>query len=125
MDNRLYWVDAKLHVIGSSDFFGGKRRVVLSDIAHIKHPFAITVFEDWVYWTDWGTESINSYSKFGNGSTSSVTRGLHSPMGVRVYHELAQPSGKCLCALLPVSLVFEMYQFIRKSLSAVICLEAI
>lgn len=99
VDNRLYWVDAKLHLIGSSDLTGGNRRVVIADISIIKHPFAISVFEDKVLWSDWGSESISSYSKYGTNNTmATVTKGLHSPMGLRVYHPLAQPIGTDVCA---------------------------
>ncbi len=44
-DDRIYWVDAKLHVIVSSDLDGHNRHVVLSSFTHLKHPFAVTVFE--------------------------------------------------------------------------------
>ena len=43
--NRLFWVDAKLHSIGSSDLAGLDREIIISSGQYLKHPFAITVFE--------------------------------------------------------------------------------
>uniref|UniRef100_A0A673IP17 Low-density lipoprotein receptor-related protein 8-like n=1 Tax=Sinocyclocheilus rhinocerous TaxID=307959 RepID=A0A673IP17_9TELE len=42
---RLYWVDSKLHLISSVDLNGDNRRVLLSSMDHLGHPFALTVFE--------------------------------------------------------------------------------
>ena len=41
----LFWVDAKLHMISSSDLNGNNRRVVFYSHTYLKHPFAISVFE--------------------------------------------------------------------------------
>lgn len=43
--DRLFWVDAKLHVIASSDLVGGDRRIILTSYSYLKHPFAVAVFE--------------------------------------------------------------------------------
>lgn len=43
--NRLFWVDAKLHVIFTSDFNGQNRQVVLTSYNNLKHPFSVAVFE--------------------------------------------------------------------------------
>jgi len=42
---RLYWVDSKLHLISSVDLNGDNRRVLLSSMDHLGHPFALTLFE--------------------------------------------------------------------------------
>ena len=43
--NLLFWVDAKLHHISCSDLLGNNQRVVITSYRHLRHPFAITVFE--------------------------------------------------------------------------------
>jgi len=43
--NRLFWVDAKLHVIFTSDFDGRHRQVVLTSYSNLGHPFSVAVFE--------------------------------------------------------------------------------
>ena len=45
VSNRLFWVDAKLHVIFTSDFNGQNRQVVLTSYNNLVHPFSVAVFE--------------------------------------------------------------------------------
>ena len=58
----LYWADAKLLSLESSSIDGSNRRPILTK--DLKHPFAMTMFEDQLYWTDWQTNSIYSSTKF-------------------------------------------------------------
>jgi hypothetical protein len=41
----------KLFLCRFSDLDGSNRHIVLQ--GKVPHPFAMTIFEDWVYWTDW------------------------------------------------------------------------
>ena len=93
-NDRLYWVDAKQHTICTSDLHGGDRHVVMSSFEILKHPFAVTVFEDYVYWTDWETETIHKANKFNGNHPESVAVSLYSPMDLHIYHSLRQPKGK-------------------------------
>ena len=43
--DRLYWTDAKMNQIGSSNLLGGDTMVILHSQNYLKHPFAITLFE--------------------------------------------------------------------------------
>jgi len=95
--NRLYWVDAKLHLIASSDLDGRNRYIVLTSRQFIRHPFSITVFEDFVYWTDWETESIHKANKFNGEGVESVAVQLYSPMDIQVYHPMRQPIAPSAC----------------------------
>ncbi len=57
----LYWADAKLHIIESCHLDGSNRRPVLTE--GVLHPFALTLFENRLYWSDWNTLSISSVTK--------------------------------------------------------------
>lgn len=57
----LYWVDAKLHTISSVGIFSGVVRQVLHSPLLLHHPYSISVFEDLVYWSDWGFNSSSIY----------------------------------------------------------------
>lgn len=100
--NVLYWIDMKLHLISSIDVGdnGPKdRRVVLSSLLYLKHPYSLSVFEDFLYWSDWQTQSVLKINKF-SASSMNVTRiatRLQTPMGVQVYHRLRQPAGENVC----------------------------
>ena len=49
-ENILYWCDASRKYIGAVNLDGSGRRTVLQN--QIDAPFAITVYEDYLYWTD-------------------------------------------------------------------------
>ena len=56
--------------------------------------------QDYLYWTDWPSESVKRYSKFGqkDEQVKAIALNLRSPMDVHVYHPYRQP--KCECPLL-------------------------
>jgi len=39
----------------------------------LKHPFSITLFEDWMYWTDWDRNAIFKANKFDGSKSDAVT----------------------------------------------------
>ncbi|XP_073514999.1 low-density lipoprotein receptor-related protein 4 isoform X1 [Phyllobates terribilis] len=92
---RMYWVDAKHHVIERADLDGSNRKAVISQ--GLPHPFAITVFEDSLYWTDWHTKSINSANKFTGKNQEVIRSKLHFPMDIHTLHPQRQPAGKNRC----------------------------
>lgn len=95
----IYWLDAKLYTLNSVDYNGNNRQMILKSPQFIKHPFALDVFEDFVYWSDWELESIMKTSKFGspNGTVEPVVSGVFSVMDVRVLHPYMQPVGGNRC----------------------------
>ena len=58
----LYWIDAKVLTIESSFIDGSNRRPIRT--VGLRHPFAMTVFEDSLYWSDWQSKSIYTTPKF-------------------------------------------------------------
>lgn len=93
---KIYWADAKHHVIECSNFDGGDRRKVLS--THLPHPFALTIFEDQIYWTDWSTKSISTANKVTGKGYRIMHEGLHFPMDIHSFHSASQPDypNRCL-----------------------------
>ncbi|XP_055910424.1 putative vitellogenin receptor [Eupeodes corollae] len=87
-NERFYWVDAKLMTIESAKMDGSDRRLVLSDI--LKHPYGIAVFEDNLYWSDWGTKSVHTCHKF-TGKGHEVLAKDRRIYAVHVYHSASQP----------------------------------
>lgn len=65
--------------------------VLSQDIPHI---FALTLFEDYVYWTDWETKSINRAHKTTGANKTLLISTLHRPMDLHVFHALRQPDGE-------------------------------
>nr|BAC02725.2 vitellogenin receptor [Periplaneta americana] len=86
-NSRLYWVDAKLLVIESIKLDGSDRRVVLKDV--VKHPYAIAVFEDTLYWSDWHGRDIQACNKFTGKDHRIIIREKSKGdfiYGVHIYH---------------------------------------
>lgn len=96
---RIYWLDAKLFTLNSIDYDGNNRKVILRSDEYIKHPFALDVFEDYVYWSDWELEAVMRTNKFGaeNGTVERVVGGVFSVMDVRVVHPFVQPQAPNRC----------------------------
>ncbi|CAH2989504.1 unnamed protein product [Chilo suppressalis] len=97
---RVYWVDAKMNTISSCNYDGTGRRVILYSTDVLRHPFSITTFEDWVYWTDWDKTAVYRANKFNGKDVEAITstHTLQNPMVIHVYHPYRQPDGVNHCA---------------------------
>uniref|UniRef100_A0A8C1T1Y0 Low density lipoprotein receptor-related protein 1Ab n=1 Tax=Cyprinus carpio TaxID=7962 RepID=A0A8C1T1Y0_CYPCA len=89
INDRIYWADAREDYIAFSSLDGSNRHIVLNqDIPHI---FAMTLFEEYIYWTDWETKSINrAHKTLGTNKTMLIST-LHRPMDIHIYHPSRQP----------------------------------
>lgn len=45
VNQRLYWVDSKMHTLSSVDVNGGTRRSLIFSEEKLSHPLSLTVFE--------------------------------------------------------------------------------
>lgn len=96
--DRLFWVDAKHHLLSSCDFYGQDFTVVSNDLTFVEHPFQVAVFEDMVYWTDWDGHSIRRANKFSGETQEEVVGTLSStPYGIAVWQNSTQPLGVNYC----------------------------
>jgi len=96
-DLRIYWADAKLNYIHSCTYEGRDRRVVAmkdnKDDPSLPHPFAITLINNDLFWTDWSTKSIHRCDKRTGVEGKKVLTDIHSPMDVIVYDADRQKPG--------------------------------
>uniref|UniRef100_T1IRJ2 EGF-like domain-containing protein n=1 Tax=Strigamia maritima TaxID=126957 RepID=T1IRJ2_STRMM len=93
--SKIYWADAKHHVIEMANLDGSMRRKLID--SGLPHPFAITLFEDEIFWTDWHTKSINKANKFAGNDMETIHNRLHFPMDIRSFHPQRQPQAKNPC----------------------------
>lgn len=66
-------MDAKLNTISVCDWDGRNRNLILYSTSSLRHPFSITTFEDWLYWTDWDRAAVFRANKFTGKDLSHVT----------------------------------------------------
>ncbi|XP_054717262.1 low-density lipoprotein receptor-related protein 6-like [Uloborus diversus] len=92
---RIYWADAKLRFISSMDFDGKSRQVIVN--GNLPHPFALTLHNDMLYWTDWVTRAVHACNKKDDCMKRTTFGGFLSPMGIHVYHQDRQPPGPTPC----------------------------
>uniref|UniRef100_I3JQD0 EGF-like domain-containing protein n=1 Tax=Oreochromis niloticus TaxID=8128 RepID=I3JQD0_ORENI len=92
---RLYWVDAFFDKIEHSNF-DGRNRLSLDRISQISHPFGLTIFEGYAYFTDWRMGSIVRVRKTDGGEMVIIRRGISGIMHVKSFNSNSQ-IGSNLC----------------------------
>ena len=88
---RVYWIDARTDSVHTAFYDGSDARVVLKGGKYVSHPFAITVFESHVYWTDWRTTSVVRAGKFNGSALHVEDKILGQAFDVKVVHGSRQP----------------------------------
>uniref|UniRef100_A0A672MY84 Low-density lipoprotein receptor-related protein 2-like n=1 Tax=Sinocyclocheilus grahami TaxID=75366 RepID=A0A672MY84_SINGR len=86
---RLYWVDAFFDKIEHSNF-DGQNRLSLNRITQISHPFGLTIFGGYVYFTDWRLSGIVRVRKTDGGEMMIIRRGISHIMHVKSFNADSQ-----------------------------------
>uniref|UniRef100_A0A8C1RHZ8 Low density lipoprotein receptor-related protein 6 n=1 Tax=Cyprinus carpio TaxID=7962 RepID=A0A8C1RHZ8_CYPCA len=109
-ERRLYWTDLDTTLIESSNMMGLEREVIADDLPH---PFGLTQYQDYIYWTDWSQRSIERANKTSGQNRTVIQGHLDYVMDILVFHSsrqsgwnaCASTNGHCshLCLAVPVS----------------------
>uniref|UniRef100_A0A8C9P8W0 Low-density lipoprotein receptor-related protein 5 n=1 Tax=Spermophilus dauricus TaxID=99837 RepID=A0A8C9P8W0_SPEDA len=107
-DQRLYWTDLDTNMIESSNMLGQDRVVIADDLPH---PFGLTQYSDYIYWTDWNLHSIERADKTSGRNRTLIQGHLDFVMDILVFHSSRQDglndcmhnNGQCgqLCLAIP------------------------
>ena len=92
VNRRLYWIDARSDSIHTTNYDGSDRREILRDHEYLTHPFAITLFENYVYWTDWKSNSVVRANKWDGNDVKVMDRIISLPYDIRIIHPSRQPT---------------------------------
>eukprot|EP00111_Clytia_hemisphaerica_P010998 TCONS_00032248-protein len=96
-ENQLFWADALFDRIESSDLDGNNRKIILQT-GNFNHIFAISLYNNYIYWTDWQTQSLMRVEKEGKGYQELLVGGLNrDPMGIRILSKSKQNCTRTLC----------------------------
>lgn len=60
----------------------------------LTHPFALTLYEETLYWTDWQTRSIHACNKHSGENRREILSGIYSPMDIQVLGQERQPNSE-------------------------------
>ncbi|XP_063382257.1 low-density lipoprotein receptor-related protein 2 isoform X1 [Cydia fagiglandana] len=94
-DSMLYWTDAVREKIERSKMDGSEREVLISATIY---PFAITVFRNYIYWTDLQLRGVYRAEKHtGANMVEMVKRLEDSPRDIHVYSTSRQTCTANLC----------------------------
>ena len=88
--SKIWWADAHLDYIAYSDFDGKNKRMVLEGAGAVPHVFALTVMDDFLYWTDWNKKAIMRANKFTGAELTTLRNTTHRPYDIHIYHPLRQ-----------------------------------
>ena len=69
----------------------------------VRHPHALTLFEDTVYWSDRRENRVSQCNKFNCDNQTVVRSRVWGPLGITVVHPARQPQG--LYSLYSISLI--------------------
>uniref|UniRef100_W5N103 Low-density lipoprotein receptor-related protein 2 n=1 Tax=Lepisosteus oculatus TaxID=7918 RepID=W5N103_LEPOC len=93
--DKIFFADAHLDYLEYADVDGRNRHAAIAGT--LPHPFAVTLFEDMVYWTDWNTHTVERAHKFTGQGRASMVNNTHRPHDIRVYHPYRQPRMESPC----------------------------
>ena len=89
---KIYWTDAHLHYIDKANYDGTNRESIFRSSRQclLGHPFALTLYENKIYWTDWKTRGIHSTNKNNGLRCPVIVPNTVSPMDIRAYEPKRQ-----------------------------------
>ena len=91
---KIYWTDAKLFYIAKANYDGSNRqkifRTPMPSQCVLGHPFALTLYENKIYWTDWKTRGIHSTNKNSGTRCQMVWPNAYSPMDIHAFEARRQ-----------------------------------
>lgn len=79
-NHKLYWADARLDKIERADY-DGSHRVVLAHSSP-KHPFAITIYKNYLYFTDWVLRAVVRVNKYSGADVTWLRKDIGRLMGI-------------------------------------------
>jgi low density lipoprotein receptor-related protein 5/6 len=86
-DQRLYWASVDSRVIESSNLLGEDRREV---VRGLMHPFSLTQYQDFIYWADWNSKSIERANKSSGNNRTKIQEKMDFIMDILIFHNSRQ-----------------------------------
>jgi low density lipoprotein receptor-related protein 5/6 len=88
IERRLYWTNLDTNLIESSDMLGQDRHQIIQD--DLPHPCGLTQYQDYIYWADWVTRSIERANKTNGLNRTRIQGSLQHIMDILIFHASRQ-----------------------------------
>ncbi|XP_070598247.1 very low-density lipoprotein receptor-like [Erythrolamprus reginae] len=85
---RIFWSDDKFHSIGSAFLDGSDMKIF--QLNEIHSPFSMSVFEDYIFWSDMQTRIVQKINKRTAKNRTVLLKSHGQPYGLKVVHEVLQ-----------------------------------
>lgn len=89
--NRIFFLDAKSKEIHTIDYDGNDDRRILKNAEYLSHPFAITIYENYIYWTDWRISGVLRADKFTGTNITMISHAISQAFDIKIMHPSRQP----------------------------------
>ncbi|KAL3841911.1 hypothetical protein ACJMK2_020000 [Sinanodonta woodiana] len=87
-EKKLFWSDMDKQIIESSDLEGKNRVHVIS--RELPNPMAITQYQDFLFWADWKTRTIERANKTSGANRTQIQDNVAEVMDLLVFHQSRQ-----------------------------------
>ena len=91
-NQQIFYGDAREDYIAVTDYNGQNIKMILvrgwNPAVHLQHIFALTVFEDYIYWSDWETNTIEKCHKHTGKDNKTLLSTIHRPMDIQVIYPM-------------------------------------
>lgn len=88
---RIFFLDALSKDIHTINYEGMDHKKILKNPEYLSHPFAISVFENHVFWTDWRLNGVLRADKFTGNNVSILYNASTQPFDLKIMHPSRQP----------------------------------
>ena len=97
-EQRIYWSDVDLYRLEYCNYDGTSRYIVETVASGLLYPYALTVADDILFWTDWATDSVYATHKEhgsndANGYFQTVASFSSNPYGIEALLDSRQEPG--------------------------------
>ncbi|XP_061081754.1 low-density lipoprotein receptor-related protein 1B-like [Conger conger] len=97
LEKRIVWTDARSDAIYTALYDGSGVMEILRGHEYLSHPFAVSLFEGSVYWTDWRTNTLAKANKWTGQNVTVIQKTSAQPFDLQVYHPSRQPRAANPC----------------------------
>lgn len=89
---RIFYVDAKTKEIHTINYDGENFKRIVRDPEYLPHPYAVTIFENNLYWSDWRRQGIIRGDKFTGNNIGIFINSTSQLFDVKLIHSSRQPT---------------------------------